>query len=381
MSKLVFYGVVILIILNLSMFFIILVNKVKNNRKIDIFNKKKASYLNMIDQTIKGEGDGITRPVNSTELEALKEALLYSFDYYGQTYYDALKTICREAGIVKEEIKGLSNPQVLRRATAAYSLGVMRAEESLQFLLKIKSQDPVLLQTVHRAVLQIGGKKYIDFVLSSTDISETQQKIRVMELFTEVEGDIFEEMLLYLEGDDLFKKALALEVLGRRKESRVKPYIISNLSSIHKELRISALKAANSFRCCECDDSQFPLEQLTVDESWEVRSFCAKLLSYSENASDKVLNALTILLKDPNWNVRFNASESLFLLGERGIEVLAESLNSEDRFAREKAYDVLHREWTLFDLEKKLKSYSNGEKIRDSIIQFQNRSKEEDAIV
>lgn len=101
MSKLVFYGVVILIILNLSMFFIILVNKVKNNRKIDIFNKKKASYLNMIDQTIKGEGDGITRPVNSTELEALKEALLYSFDYYGQTYYDALKTICREAGIVK----------------------------------------------------------------------------------------------------------------------------------------------------------------------------------------------------------------------------------------------------------------------------------------
>ncbi len=381
MSKLVFYGVVILIILNLSMFFIILVNKVKNNRKIDIFNKKKASYLNMIDQTIKGEGDGITRPVNSTELEALKEALLYSFDYYGQTDYDALKTICREAGIVKEEIKGLSNPQVLRRATAAYSLGVMRAEESLQFLLKIKSQDPVLLQTVHRAVLQIGGKKYIDFVLSSTDISETQQKIRVMELFTEVEGDIFEEMLLYLEGDDLFKKALALEVLGRRKESRVKPYIISNLSSIHKELRISALKAANSFRCCECDDSQFPLEQLTVDENWEVRSFCAKLLSYSENASDKVLKALTILLKDPNWNVRFNASESLFLLGERGIEVLAESLNSEDRFAREKAYDVLHREWTLFDLEKKLKSYSNGEKIRDSIIQFQNRSKEEDAIV
>lgn len=376
MSELVFYGVVALIVINVSMFTVLLVNKVKNNRREDVLKRNKEHYWKVLDATLRGEGEGITRPATPLACEALKEVLLDAFDYYGPNSYEALKIICRQIGFVKDELKGLTGATALRRAIAAYSLGVMRVEEALPFLLKMEAQDPVLLQSIHRSILQIGGKKHIAFILSRVDITEIQQKTRVMELFTEVEGDIFEEMLKYLQGEDILKKALALEVLASRKEPRVKPFIHEGLLNDQKEIRISALKAAISIRCFDCSAVRGHLQNLLQDENWEVRSFLAKVMSYASDPTEDVLEGLSELMKDSNWNVRFNASESLLSLGEKGIEVLSDHLFSEDRFAREKAYDVLHREWNLFQLEKKISEYANGDKIKANIKKYQEQRME-----
>ena len=49
-------------------------------------------------------------------------------------------------------------------------------------------------------------------------------------------------------------------------------------------------------------------------------------------------------MKDMNWFVRYNAANSLAEQGEKGIKALIDLLNSEDKFARDKAKEMIQKE-------------------------------------
>lgn len=370
-TKIVFYGVLILIFVNLTLFFALLINKMKNNRQAEENKRLLIFYKAMIFQYLNEKNNEIPKPKNGIETRILNDIILDSFMKYEFSYHDQLRKIAKETGFVDEEMKALKNSSDLRKAAAAYALGILRIEEARPVLKKIRTDKKELAQCVTRALIQIGGTEEIDNMIDNMLNMDYPQKPKMLELLTEItEEDIFLEMDKYLQGEDPMKKSLAIETLGARKDDRVKPHIQAGLSSDVKEVKISALKAAISLKCFDCGELKDLIDSLLQDNDWEIRAFTAKAMSNAEHIDEKILEGLKKLMEDSNWFVRFNASESLLLLGEKGIEALSENLFSEDSFARDKAWGIINRETTLYDLRKRISGFSNADNIFNNINKY-----------
>lgn len=98
---------------------------------------------------------------------------------------------------------------------------------------------------------------------------------------------------------------------------------------------------ANAADAIACFPAQTVLADLLEDESWVVRSHAARSAGTIRDAT--VAPRLSELLEDPAWWVRQNAANALAEIGEAAIPVLARQLRSSDRFARNKAAEVLVR--------------------------------------
>lgn len=110
----------------------------------------------------------------------------------------------------------------------------------------------------------------------------------------------------------------------------------TTLQSIHKEFRIKALKAINSFGMVS---SLEPYHRFAKSEEWEERLMVAKILRLV--SSDEVYAMLNALICDRNWHVRKQAAETL--KGKKhGEEWLHQIVDrKEDRFAVDIAKEVL----------------------------------------
>ncbi|MEY4762959.1 MAG: hypothetical protein RLZZ200_2815 [Pseudomonadota bacterium] len=80
------------------------------------------------------------------------------------------------------------------------------------------------------------------------------------------------------------------------------------------------------------------LESALRDASWEARAVAA---GHLHSAREGALEGLRISLRDPNFHVRRNAADSLLRLGEPGVVVLKDMLDSDDRFARDASRTAL----------------------------------------
>lgn len=376
-TEIVLYGVLILIGINLVLFFALLINKIISNRKA-LENSRLAVFFEaMIYQYVSEEGKEIPKPKNAVEMGILKNIILDSFLKYEPGAHEHLRKIARETGFVEEEMKALKNPSDLRKAVAAYALGILRIREALPLLKKIRTDQRELSQCVTRALIQIGGTEEIDSVITNMKSTDYAQKAKVLELLSEItEEDIFPQMETYMKGEDPVKKSLAIETLGMRNDVRVKPYIREGLFSEEKEVKISALKAAISLKCFDCGEMKNQISELLQDKDWEIRAFTARAMSHAKDPDEEVLSGLKKLMEDPNWFVRFNASESLLQLGEKGVLALSENLFSTDSFARDKAWGIISRELALYDLRGRISGFGNGNQILENISIYKKKKVE-----
>lgn len=367
-TEIVLYGVLLLIAINLVLFFALLINKIISNRKAKENSRLAVFFEAMIYQYVSEEGKEVPKPKNAVEMGILKNIILDSFLKYEPGAHEHLRKIARETGFVEEEMKALKNPSDLRKAVAAYALGILRIREALPLLKKIRTDQRELSQCVTRALIQIGGTEEIDSVITNMKSTDYAQKAKVLELLSEItEEDIFPQMETYMKGEDPVKKSLAIETLGTRKDVRVKPYIREGLFSEEKEVKISALKAAISLKCFDCGEMKNQISLLLQDKDWEIRAFTARAMSHAKDPDEEVLSGLKKLMEDPNWFVRFNASESLLQLGEKGVLALSENLFSTDSFARDKAWGIISRELALYDLRGRISGFGNGNQILENI--------------
>ena len=376
-TEIVLYGVLLLIAINLVLFFALLINKIISNRKAQENSRLAVFFEAMIYQYVSEEGKEVPKPKNAVEMGILKNIILDSFLKYEPGAHEHLRKIARETGFVEEEMKALKNPSDLRKAVAAYALGILRIREALPLLKKIRTDQRELSQCVTRALIQIGGTEEIDNVITNMKSTDYAQKAKVLELLSEItEEDIFPQMETYMKGEDPVKKSLAIETLGTRKDVRVKPYIREGLFSEEKEVKISALKAAISLKCFDCGEMKNQISLLLQDKDWEIRAFTARAMSHAKDPDEEVLSGLKKLMEDPNWFVRFNASESLLQLGEKGVLALSENLFSTDSFARDKAWGIISRELALYDLRGRISGFGNGNQILENISIYKKKKVE-----
>lgn len=377
MAKLVLYGVLLLILMNLVLFFYLLLNKLKNNKVEENAMQLLLFYKAMVFSYLNGKTKEIPKPKNAHEMGLLKEVILDAFEEYDLDHHEDLRVLSQKTGFLDEELRALKGSSDPRRAIAAYSLGVMGAKEAVPLLLSIRTSHRELSQCIARALVQIDGTKHIDYIFKNMRNARYPLKTKMLELISEIrENDVYPKMEEYLLGEDIPMRALALEVLGSRQDERVYAHIHKALSTKEKELKVSALKAAISLKCFHCGKLDEHLHSLLHDSDWETRAFTAKAMGFADSVSQEALEGLSKLMEDPSWFVRFNASESLFHLGEPGIRVLSETLYSEDPFARDKAWDILNREMSFFGLEERIMTFCDGQFILKNIKDYKETEME-----
>ncbi len=317
------------------------------------YEEQILSYISNHDKSI------IIIPRTKLEIRVFRNLLLnYSSLLTGETK-ELLNDFAAKDSLIADIRKKLLSNNPWKKRIGAYQAGEFGFDEFSEILLKqLKTSDKELFYITSRALIKLGGKLYIKQVLYQAVKEAKMEKNNILTLVELVEEDINDILDEAMTEDNAFLNAIALEIYGQRQYMEAVFWIDKMISSPYKEVRIASLKAAEALG--DIGDNEYinKILSLEFDQEWEVRAFLAKFLKKVK--TDNSVEGLKRLMKDMNWFVRYNAANSLAEQGEKGIKALIDLLNSEDKFARDKAKEMIQKEilfHKLFnDLEGSLKN-------------------------
>jgi HEAT repeat protein len=355
-----------MLIINTALFTFLLMRKIiykaieKRKNKIRLVYEREV--LNYI---ATGELGMLSEKLYFLKKRVLKEILT---DYIGLLKNDKKKDLIelldREKTIADIRKKLKSKNRWARRI-GAYEAGEFNISEVARELIDlIDGDDRQQTYIASSALLKVGGHSYICRVLNRCLYEEMIEKSSMMYLIGTIEEDIEGILLNLMDKDSLYLKSIALEACGKRHYSGAIPWIAESLGEPDKELRISALKGALYFKDFPYGDYLEEFFRLKDDAEWEVRLFLAKNLKHIDGM--KSIEVLKKLMGDKDWSVRSGSGQSLLQKGEKGIAALVDMLDSKDRFAREKAREIIQREMLQNGLLLSLKSEDKGLAMRIS---------------
>lgn len=330
--------------------------KILTNKKEYLEKKYEEQILNYISNHDKSI---IIIPRTKLEIRVFRSLLLnYSSLLTGETK-ELLNDFAAKDSLIADIRKKLLSNNPWKKRIGAYQAGEFGFDEFSEILLKqLKTSDKELFYITSRALIKLGGKLYIKQVLYQAVKEAKMEKNNILTLVELVEEDINDILDEAMTEDNAFLNAIALEIYGQRQYMEAVFWIDKMISSPYKEVRIASLKAAEALG--DIGDNEYinKILSLEFDQEWEVRAFLAKFLKKVK--TDNSVEGLKRLMKDMNWFVRYNAANSLAEQGEKGIKALIDLLNSEDKFARDKAKEMIQKEilfHKLFnDLEGSLKN-------------------------
>lgn len=360
-------GLFILFFINIIMFFVLLVRKMINKKIKEKNNVKMNFYKSYIEKIILNENDEILDLKNKNDRALFRMVLLEEISRSDKENRQKLWELSREIGFTKIEREHLNKRNKSRKATAAYRLGEFGAVESAPDLLaNINKDNKELSYIIFRSLVLLTGTKHLDQIINFFDEDDFTNKARILDLISTIEVDIYPKMKEYLTGQNTFKKVVALESLTNRKDARVIPYIEKEIASHDKEIKIATLKAISGISSLQCEKILPMILDLHNDPEWEVRAFFINALKPCGD-NRELVDILKKMTCDHHYQVRFNASEKLFELGEPGMVTLTELLYSSDQFVVDKAWSLINREMTLYSLMDTLKEYDNYDYIVKNI--------------
>ena len=238
------------------------------------------------------------------------------------------------AGRVERELSG--NGPKWHRVAAAGVLGLLGAESSVPALERaLADTDGDVVYAAAQALSLYASPGAYGALLSAL----TAQRLPESRIATLLEGfrcPLARELIECLaDSSDARARYWAAYLLGSLADPRSAPVIERLTRDPEEEVRANAAKSLASF------PNPASLSRLLEDESWIVRSHAAKAAGASGQKG--LAGQLAGLLEDHSWWVRQNATIALASLGDDAIAPLIDQLQSDDRFARNKAAEALIR--------------------------------------
>ncbi|OHW63362.1 HEAT repeat protein [Andreesenia angusta] len=334
----------IMLAVNVIMFTFLLARKIlykeierrRNEIKL-VYEPKILSYI------ATGDRSGLSGDLGFLEKRVLKDMILQYSKVLKNGKKDDLIALLDRDKIVRSIRKKLESRDKWKRKIGAYEAGELNISEVARTLIDLVDGDErEQVYVASNALLKVGGPSYICRVLNRCLDEAIMEKSNMMYLIETIDEDIEDILLNLMRWDNLYLRTIALEACGRRQYRGILEWIFKGFEDSNKEIRISSLKGALSFKEFPYMEHFESLTRLVDDEAWEVRHFLAKNLKKVDDP--RVIIMLKSLMKDENWSVRSSSGQSLLQKGDVGIEALVEMLDSEDRFAREKAREIVQRE-------------------------------------
>jgi len=346
---------VFMLVLNLFLFFLLLARKmymIRAARKKEILRAQYEQEL--MDYMSHQQKDRVTVPAGKWERKVFEELILsYGSFLTGDAKESLLEVIGKEEKIA-EITKQLKRENPWEKRIATYQAGEFGLKEVSPLLLEqLETEDRELLYITARALIKMEGRRYVRDIFEAVGKEGAMEKNNILVLVELVEEDIRDLLEEIMRGSNPFLQALALEIYGKRQYMEGVPWMQKMVSRPQKEIRIGALKGAAALGDIGDEDYFHRMAALETDEHWEVRAFLGKYLKHVKN--DQAIEILKRLVKDPNWYVRTNAADALDEQGEKGLKTLVELLDSKDRFAVDKAREVIQRKVIFYGLLDRLK--------------------------
>jgi HEAT repeat protein len=225
----------------------------------------------------------------------------------------------------------------LRRVAAASALGRVGSRTSLAPLsAALTDPDREVAYAAAQALARYDDPHAYQALLDALGGGDGLPGARVVALLEEFRPATATVMIeRRASSDDSEVRHWVAYLLGRLADPSSAPVVEALSHDPDEGVRATAAEALGSFADADA------LGRLLSDDSWVVRCHAAKAVGKARLAA--LAPRLAELLEDRSWWVRQNSALALAELGESAVEVLRPQLRSHDRFARNKAAEVLVR--------------------------------------
>jgi HEAT repeat protein len=296
-------------------------------------------------------------PNGADESAALKEIIVES---YGVAATDderrGLAELYEATGMMAHDTRTLYEGNSEERAHAAYRLGRLRcrsAIEALTAVTRASSGDLRLVATW--ALTETGDARAVQPIIASLADADGWRLMQAANCLLGMNVDLTLPLLELLGAAGAQRErrertaAAILDLIsdfGQRARSQLNLHACRHaagdlIRSGSVDIRTRALRALASLGVETSQDVERIVRALR-DEAWEVRAVAARALG--DLGLSSAVPQLCQAVSDPAWWVRYNAAHALQRLGEEGGEALRKLQLSEDRFAREIAFQALSQE-------------------------------------
>ncbi|MBP2028961.1 hypothetical protein J2Z35_002799 [Acetoanaerobium pronyense] len=309
--------------------------------KKEVIEKKYED--NIMEYLTNHESSQLIIPKSKLEKKVIKELLLKYSNFLSGNTKELLDSFIGKEEIKIDINKNMRSKNPWKNRIGTYQIGEFGFTEYADTLLKqLDTEDRELLYITARALIKLEGKTHLKDILDKISINDKMKKNNILTLVEMIDDDIRDVLDEIMKEENSLLNTLGLELYGERQYMEGIEWINKMIFSPEKEVRIAVLKAAHKLGDVGDEEYLKKILSLEVDKEWEVRAFLAKFLINVKNT--EAINSLIRLIKDQNWLVRYNAANSLGNQGERGLNALINLLNSEDKFARDKAKEMIEKE-------------------------------------
>lgn len=320
--------------------------KIKKNavqRKIDQYMEKHQDYFVYVQMHLYDEVSLQLPPgkLDNIEAKVIQAKFIELIEQLKGEAREKLLRLCREAGFIERDIRGLSSFWKGKRIEAAYRLGGMRAAEAVPMLQEQLARTPYgpLSIIIARAIAKSADQpEQIREMLLQLLSSGKPIHHMAADILLETRLDSAGLLRRFLDDPDPGLVKVALVAMWGQAVPSAVPTLDRLVGSEENDVRTEAVKLYLSSNPVLKDDT---IAQLMNDHEWEVRAACAKTLGRLHAAGSIPL--LAEALKDENWHVRNYSAESLALLGEQGFETLCQAALTGTGPARETALYRIER--------------------------------------
>ncbi len=284
-------------------------------------------------------------PLNSLSLgifqrQSLIEAFTEILSMITGNKKERMKHAVTELGLLKYIQKWLFSILPTKRMRACHTLGLLGSLRQSELLtLKLNDFNPKVVSSAIIALGEIRALKTVPALFTYYRHCPAQHAWLISAICPFFGHDVYEHMRPLLTDKNLpdNKRLLLIKALAVLKP----PESLSELIHLYNEsgnldIRISALMTVGNIN--DLWAVKTVIDALG-DRQWEIRAIAAGIIG--DMAIKGASYRLVPLLKDPNWYVRKNTARSLVRLGLIGISALIDSIDSDDRFARDMSVQTL----------------------------------------
>ncbi len=280
--------------------------------------------------------------LGSRDLDILSALLIQYLSVLRGSEREWLVGLATEAGLREVYSQRISARGRWRKARAAENLGYFGGPPAVVLLTRLLSNpDETLRAVAARALARIGNLEAVEALARTLNDPSELTRLRMAENLERIGAPAIPHLVEVLEGAreeaSTDGPVQAARVLGGLRALEARSALIH--AALHGESVDLRAKSALSLGKIGDPEDISVLLKAAEDEAWPVRTQAASSLGMiGEVSTIPVLQRLTV---DQEWWVRLNASRSLSNIGPAGERALAEILQSEDRFARDRAAATL----------------------------------------
>jgi len=249
-----------------------------------------------------------------------------------------LSKIYDAVGFADEHIRALKYANLWwKKAEAAHHLGHMMIHRARPAL--IKGLDDKNTEVRLEATWALGHMGFVEDlpkIVKSMSYFFKIAALRMDAFIFEMGKPALPVLLELCRHPEFEVKLLALHLVGEFKDPEALKILIPLLNSDNLECQLAACKAIGTIGEKEGLKELLPHFK---DKAWQMRAQVAKQLG--RHGYDEAISALKEGMEDLAWWVRHNTGEAFSTMGKKGEEALKETLNSQDRYARDMAHQWL----------------------------------------